>query len=263
VANHPQAEKRARQRDKRQAHHRHFKSAVRTQIKRVKSAIEDKDLGRARRGAQGRRSPDRPMCQQGDPPARARLPHRVPAQPRHQRPLLVAGHSRSTSCSITTASLSRLDFSFPVGLEEGPMGAPQRGLVETFGLLHHLRHEVGVDPDPAGDRLPPLPRRQAAPRGPDLSEVAGQHRHDAQARLRSCSILRSTGQGLPTIAATHRPVSSKIERTRVCTNTSSTSCGRTGWPRPTYSDRRSTASASRCAMSRSHASGDPLGRPRP
>ena len=48
MANHPQAEKRARQRDKRQAHHRHFKSAVRTQIKRVKSAIEDKDLGRAR-----------------------------------------------------------------------------------------------------------------------------------------------------------------------------------------------------------------------
>jgi small subunit ribosomal protein S20 len=47
VANHPQAEKRNRQREKRQAHHRHYRSTMRTLIKRVKAAIESKDPEKA------------------------------------------------------------------------------------------------------------------------------------------------------------------------------------------------------------------------
>jgi small subunit ribosomal protein S20 len=47
VANHRQAEKRNRQRVKRQNHHRHFRSAMRTVIKRVQAALADKDSGKA------------------------------------------------------------------------------------------------------------------------------------------------------------------------------------------------------------------------
>jgi small subunit ribosomal protein S20 len=42
VANHPQAEKRNRQRVKKQAQSRHFRTTMRTFIKRVISAIEEK-----------------------------------------------------------------------------------------------------------------------------------------------------------------------------------------------------------------------------
>ena len=48
MATHPQAEKRNRQRIKRQAHHRHSRSTMRTHIKRVKSALAGKDLSGAR-----------------------------------------------------------------------------------------------------------------------------------------------------------------------------------------------------------------------
>lgn len=48
MANHPQAEKRNRQRIKRQAHHRHFKSTMRSAIKRVRTAVAGKDAGQAR-----------------------------------------------------------------------------------------------------------------------------------------------------------------------------------------------------------------------
>ena len=41
MANHPQAAKRNRQRIIRQAHHKHFKSAMRTTIKRLLAAVED------------------------------------------------------------------------------------------------------------------------------------------------------------------------------------------------------------------------------
>ena len=48
MANHTQAEKRNRQRIKCQAHHRYFRSTLRTAIKRVRAALDEKDLGRAR-----------------------------------------------------------------------------------------------------------------------------------------------------------------------------------------------------------------------
>jgi small subunit ribosomal protein S20 len=47
VANHPQAEKRNRQRIKRQAHHRHFRTYMRTLIKAVNTAVTEKDGGKA------------------------------------------------------------------------------------------------------------------------------------------------------------------------------------------------------------------------
>jgi len=47
VANHPQAEKRNRQRIKRQAHHRHFRTSMRTLVKRVRAAIEKGDRAAA------------------------------------------------------------------------------------------------------------------------------------------------------------------------------------------------------------------------
>lgn len=47
MANHPQAEKRNRQRIKRQAHHRHFRSTMRTFVKRVRAAILDGDKAAA------------------------------------------------------------------------------------------------------------------------------------------------------------------------------------------------------------------------
>ena len=40
MATHPQAEKRNRQRIKRQAHHRHYRSTMRTYIKRTHAALE-------------------------------------------------------------------------------------------------------------------------------------------------------------------------------------------------------------------------------
>ena len=43
MANHPQAEKRNRQRINRQAHHRHFKTTMRTYIKRVRTALAKKE----------------------------------------------------------------------------------------------------------------------------------------------------------------------------------------------------------------------------
>lgn len=43
MANHPQAAKRNRQRIKRQAHHRHYRTTMRTYIKRVLAAIEEKN----------------------------------------------------------------------------------------------------------------------------------------------------------------------------------------------------------------------------
>ena len=43
MANHRQAEKRNRQRIRRQAHHRHFKTTMRTYIKRVRTAVEEAD----------------------------------------------------------------------------------------------------------------------------------------------------------------------------------------------------------------------------
>jgi small subunit ribosomal protein S20 len=48
VANHPQAEKRNRQRIKQQAHHRHYRATMRTLIKRVKTAIEEKNGEKAK-----------------------------------------------------------------------------------------------------------------------------------------------------------------------------------------------------------------------
>ena len=48
MANHPQAEKRNRQRIKKQAHHRHYRTTLRTHVKRVRSAVADKDQERAR-----------------------------------------------------------------------------------------------------------------------------------------------------------------------------------------------------------------------
>lgn len=48
MANHQQAEKRNRQRVKRQAQHRHARSTMRTLIKRVDGAIEEKDPAKAK-----------------------------------------------------------------------------------------------------------------------------------------------------------------------------------------------------------------------
>lgn len=48
MANHPQAQKRNRQRIKRTIHNKHFRTTMRTYIKRVRSAIEAKDLVKAR-----------------------------------------------------------------------------------------------------------------------------------------------------------------------------------------------------------------------
>lgn len=47
MANHPQAEKRNRQRVKRQAHHRHFRTYMRSLIKAVNAAVNEKDSGKA------------------------------------------------------------------------------------------------------------------------------------------------------------------------------------------------------------------------
>ena len=47
MANHPQAEKRNRQRVKRQADHRHYRSTMRTLVKRVKAAIAEKNPEKA------------------------------------------------------------------------------------------------------------------------------------------------------------------------------------------------------------------------
>ena len=52
MANHPQAEKRNRQRIKVQAHHRHYRSLMRTLIKRVKQAVEQKDGTKAKESLQ-------------------------------------------------------------------------------------------------------------------------------------------------------------------------------------------------------------------
>ena len=41
MATHPQAEKRNRQRIKRQAHHRHYRSTMRTYIKRTQAAMQN------------------------------------------------------------------------------------------------------------------------------------------------------------------------------------------------------------------------------
>lgn len=43
MANHPQAIKRNRQRLKVQAHHRHFRSTMRTYVKRVRTALDQRD----------------------------------------------------------------------------------------------------------------------------------------------------------------------------------------------------------------------------
>lgn len=48
MANHPQAEKRNRQRIKRQAHHRHYRATMRTFIKRVLAAVREKNTEVAR-----------------------------------------------------------------------------------------------------------------------------------------------------------------------------------------------------------------------
>jgi small subunit ribosomal protein S20 len=47
VANHPQAKKRNRQRIKRTARNRHFRTAVRTLVKQVKAAVEAGEAGQA------------------------------------------------------------------------------------------------------------------------------------------------------------------------------------------------------------------------
>jgi len=47
VANHTQAEKRNRQRLKRQAHHRHYRATMRTMIKKVQLALEEKNREQA------------------------------------------------------------------------------------------------------------------------------------------------------------------------------------------------------------------------
>ena len=43
MANHAQAEKRNRQRIKRQSHHRHFRTTMRTRVKRIRSALDLRD----------------------------------------------------------------------------------------------------------------------------------------------------------------------------------------------------------------------------
>ena len=48
MANHPQAAKRNRQRIKIQAHHRHYRSTMRTEIKRVRAALEAGDNAKAK-----------------------------------------------------------------------------------------------------------------------------------------------------------------------------------------------------------------------
>jgi len=48
VANHPQAEKRNRQRIRIQSHHRHFRSTMRTHVKRVHAAVAEKNPTQAR-----------------------------------------------------------------------------------------------------------------------------------------------------------------------------------------------------------------------
>ena len=47
MANHKQAIKRNRQRINRQTHHRHFKTTMRTSVKRVRSAVEGNDKAAA------------------------------------------------------------------------------------------------------------------------------------------------------------------------------------------------------------------------
>ena len=47
MANHPQAEKRNRQRVKKQTHNRHYRTAMRTLIKRVKAAVAEKNPDKA------------------------------------------------------------------------------------------------------------------------------------------------------------------------------------------------------------------------
>ena len=47
MANHPQAEKRNRQRIKRQNQNRHFRTTMRTVVKRVKAALADKNPAKA------------------------------------------------------------------------------------------------------------------------------------------------------------------------------------------------------------------------
>ncbi len=48
MANHAQAEKRNRQRVKKQAHHRHYRATMRTVVKRVRAALEEKDGEKAK-----------------------------------------------------------------------------------------------------------------------------------------------------------------------------------------------------------------------
>jgi small subunit ribosomal protein S20 len=48
VASHKQAEKRNRQRLKKQSHHRHHRATMRTMIKRVQTAIEEKNGAQAK-----------------------------------------------------------------------------------------------------------------------------------------------------------------------------------------------------------------------
>lgn len=47
MANHRQAAKRNRQRIRRQAHHRHFRTNMRTHVKRVRAAVDQADHGAA------------------------------------------------------------------------------------------------------------------------------------------------------------------------------------------------------------------------
>ena len=70
MANHPQAAKRNRQRIKRQTLNRHFKSTMRTYIKRVRKAIEDKTPEEAKKAlAKARPMIDR-CAQKGVIPAK-------------------------------------------------------------------------------------------------------------------------------------------------------------------------------------------------
>ena len=48
MANHSQAEKRNRQRIKRQSHNRHYRATMRTVIKRVRAAIDEKNPEKAK-----------------------------------------------------------------------------------------------------------------------------------------------------------------------------------------------------------------------
>lgn len=48
MANHPQAEKRNRQRIRLQAHHRHFRSTMRSLIKAVRAEVDAKNTDKAR-----------------------------------------------------------------------------------------------------------------------------------------------------------------------------------------------------------------------